>query len=129
MAKSIVRFSFPGNITWGSTIKNDWAKILLDYLISEFEIGNGTFINIEPCLTEKHNQPPKLEDVFNSNQLIAEIICDIPESMADDEFKIRARLITLLEDKEFDFIKFHNCGPESNMSLGTNHLMELHHIN
>lgn len=117
MAKSIIRFSFPGNIVWGSAVKDEWAKILVDYVVSELSIGNGIFMGIASCLHE--NKDFTIADHYPKNHVIAEIICDIPKSMADDEFDIRARVITLLEDQEFDFIKFHNCGPSGDISIVT----------
>jgi hypothetical protein len=109
MAKSIIRFSFPGNIVWGDTIKDNWAKMLLEYVERELEIGNGTFMNMEPCLTKNITTCPTING-YTPKQIIVEIICEMPEAFADDEFAIRARLITLLENREIDFIKFHNCG-------------------
>jgi hypothetical protein len=117
MTKSIIRFSFPGNIVWGSAIKNNWANILLDYVIRELTIGNGTFINIEPCLTKKTDYNLLTADHYPKKHIITEVICNIPKSMERDEFDIRARVITILEDRTFDFIKFHNCGPSGEMSI------------
>lgn len=117
MAKSIIRFSFPGNIVWGSTIKDDWGKILIEYIIRELSIGDGIFLGIELCLNESKDYT--ITDHYPKNHVITEIICDIPKSIADDEFDIRARIITLLEDKEFDLIKFHNCGPAGDISIVT----------
>jgi len=122
MEKFIIRFSFPGNITWGTTAKNDWAPTLLDYVESELAIGNGTFISIEPSSEINAGENPAPADSLK-DIIVAEIICDMPKAIVNDEFAIRARLITLLEDRKFDFIKFHNCGPDSNMSLGTDHSM------
>lgn len=116
MAKSIIRFSFPGTIAWGDTMQDNWAKMLLDYVESELEIGNGTFISIESCVTTKTSSCPTING-YTPKQIIVEIISDIPKSIADDEFDIRARLITLLNDKEFDFIKFHNCGLSGGVSV------------
>lgn len=114
MAKSIVRFSFPGNVVWYPDIKNRWAKILVDYIESELEIGNGTFLDIVPCFSK---DVAELKDTYPSDHIVTEIICDIPHTMIRDEYAIRARLITLLEDRNFDFIKFHNCGPTGDTSM------------
>lgn len=115
MAKSIIRFSFQGNITWYPPAEDSWASMLADYIREELEIGNGTFISITPCLGEKKIPDSPIEEY--SKHLLVEIICDIPDTIADDNSAIRARIITLLQDREFDFIKFHNCGPDRNLKI------------
>lgn len=120
MAKSIIRFSFQGNITWHPPAEDSWAKMLVDYVRRELEIGSGDFISITPCL-DKNNEADTFTEEYPKH-LLVEIICDIPDSIADDKFAIRARIITLLEDREFDFIKFHNCGPGGNLKISTDNV-------
>lgn len=117
MAKSIVRFSFPGNIVWYPESKDRWAKILTGYVASELAIGNGQYLNTEPCTASIHESGCAASLPEYKNHIIAEIICDIPQEITHDEFAVRARLITLLENGEFDFVKFHNCGPGSDTRI------------
>jgi hypothetical protein len=121
MAKSIVCFSFPGNIVWYPPAEDNWAKILVEYVKRELEIGSGTFVSIKPCLAKNRVIDSTFTESFQKH-LHVEIICDIPEWMMDDKLAIRARVITLLEDTGFDFIKFHNCGPGGNLKISTDNM-------
>lgn len=120
MAKSIIRFSFKGNITWHPPAEDGWSKMLVDYVRRELEIGSGDFISITPCVGGHKDDTTFVEEY--PKHLLVEIICDIPDSVVDDKFAIRARIITLLEDGEFDFIKFHNCGPDGNLKISTDNV-------
>jgi hypothetical protein len=118
MIKSIIHFRFLGNITWQGD-KNTWAQIIQEYLESELEIGNGSFLSAS--VHDEHSVDcPKTTNGYSPKEIDIEIIADLPRHILDDEFAIRRKLITMLEDEKVSLLKFQNCGNHQHITAVLN---------
>lgn len=108
MTKAIARFRFPGNIT-GDGEKETWGEIIRGYLESELEIGNGSFLGAS-VHDETEVDCPMTPGGYSPKEINIQIMADLPRNILDDEFAVRHKLITLLEDRKIGSLKFRNCG-------------------
>jgi hypothetical protein len=118
MIKATVHFRFPGNITWQGD-KNTWPQILQQYLEGELEIGNGSFLGAT-IHNEQQVDCPKSVGGYSPKEIEIEIIADLPRHILDDEFAIRRKLITLLEDENVSLLKFQNSGNHQHITAVLN---------